>query len=365
MCIIIVFAGRRTGENHAVRHRNRKKLTSAARNGDRGASGIRRGRDRTLRKIQGESSPALRDGRCEAHTRHRNEPHSPGRGKDHREHRSCGRNAPDRAQRVPCPARAFARAGVRHQGRRVRRRVCTDSPHGGHQPAFHGRFPRRDFRQQPALRAHRQPHQIRQLSAHKGSDMAAVSGPQRPRSARGGSGAGRQRERRAARGRLCHHGGERDHGGALPCDFPRRPQAQARQHRHRLRRRRERGTRARPQSGRVHDRTAPRRDSPQHRADSRRHAGIRPRRAFCKHRARVQQHHRHTRGNATRRLRRDGSRLRRGTRRRKIPRHQMQKSGTAPCVCGAGRYGAQSEIQRRSAESRSRGGKRRRPRKRL
>ena len=86
------------------------------------------------------------------HPRHGNEPHPSRRGQDHRQHRACGRDAQAGRKCVPRSARTLARSRVRHQGRRVRRRICAGHPHGGHQPALHGRLPRRHVRQQPAFR---------------------------------------------------------------------------------------------------------------------------------------------------------------------------------------------------------------------
>ena len=47
-------------------------------------------------------------------------------------------------------AGAFPGAGLRHQGRRSRRRLCPGRSDGGYQPAFHRRFPRHRRGEQPA-----------------------------------------------------------------------------------------------------------------------------------------------------------------------------------------------------------------------
>ena len=74
--------------------------------------------------------------------------------------RSTARQAGDHL-----PARAGARAGVRHEGRRRRRRLLAGRADGGHQPALHRRLRRHRARQQPARGAHRQPHLPRQRSS--------------------------------------------------------------------------------------------------------------------------------------------------------------------------------------------------------
>src|SRR3990172_528003 len=62
------------------------------------------------------------------------------------------------ARGAPGPARlylhppALAGADLWHQGRRGRRRVLADYPHGGLQPPPDGRHPRRERGEQPARR---------------------------------------------------------------------------------------------------------------------------------------------------------------------------------------------------------------------
>ena len=58
--------------------------------------------------------------------------------------------APDWQKRGDRPAGALPGPGVRHQGRRRRRRLCPGGPHGGHQPPLHRRLPRHRRGQQPA-----------------------------------------------------------------------------------------------------------------------------------------------------------------------------------------------------------------------
>ena len=49
---------------------------------------------------------------------------------------------PDRKDGDRCAARAVARAVLRDEGRRYRRRLCAGRADGGHQPPLHRRFPR-------------------------------------------------------------------------------------------------------------------------------------------------------------------------------------------------------------------------------
>ena len=145
-------------------------------------------------------------------------PDARGRGQDHH-HRGSRRCAePARQARDTVPARAGARAGVRHEGRSGRRRLLAGGAHGGHQPAFHRRLRRRRARQQPARRAHRQPHlpgqsaRLRRAPHH----LAARGGRQRSRAAPDRHRPRRHRQRRAARGRLRHRRGVRGHGDPVP-----------------------------------------------------------------------------------------------------------------------------------------------------
>ena len=64
--------------------------------------------------------------------------------------------------------------GVRHEGRRGRRRLRAGGADGGHQPALHRRLRRDPARQQPARGDDRQPHQPRQRA--RASTCAASPG---------------------------------------------------------------------------------------------------------------------------------------------------------------------------------------------
>ena len=64
-------------------------------------------------------------------------------------------------------ARAVDGPGVRHEGRRGRRRLRPGGPDDRHQPALHRRLRRDRGGQQPALRPHRQPHPPGQRARHR------------------------------------------------------------------------------------------------------------------------------------------------------------------------------------------------------
>ena len=78
------------------------------------------------------------------------------------------------------------------------------------------------------------------------------------------------------------------------------------------------------------------------------HAGVRAWRAVCQHRARVQQRARHAHGHAPLRLRRDGGRLRRRSRRGEVSGHQVPARRAAAGRCRRGGDGARTENARRS-----------------
>ena len=109
-----------------------------------------------------------------------------GRRQDH-DHRGPGRRAqPYRQEGGDLPARALARAGVRHEGRRRRRRLRAGRADGGHQPALHRRLRRHPARQQPARGDDRQPHPPRQRARHRRAPhpVEARARHERPRAAR-------------------------------------------------------------------------------------------------------------------------------------------------------------------------------------
>ena len=137
------------------------------------------------------------------------------------------RQAPGRV-----PARALARPGLRHQGRRRRRRHDPGRPDGGPQPALHRRHPRHRRGQQPARGDARRLDPARQPAAHRRAErrLAARDGHERPRPAPDHRRARRPRQRLSARERLRHHRGLRGHGHhgrrarpAGPAPAPRAP----------------------------------------------------------------------------------------------------------------------------------------------
>ena len=77
------------------------------------------------------------------------------------------RAQPHRQEGDALPARALARAVVRHEGRRRRRRLRPGRADGGHQPALHRRLPRHHLGAQPAVGADRQPHLLGQRARHR------------------------------------------------------------------------------------------------------------------------------------------------------------------------------------------------------
>ena len=160
---------------------------------------------------------------------------------DHRRSRRCAQQ--DRQESGDLPARALARAGVRHEGRRGRRRLRAGGADGGHQPAFHRRLQRDRARQQPARGDDRQPHPSRQRARHRRAPhrLEARGGHERPRAARHHRLARRPRQRLPAPGRLRHRGRLRGDGDLLPGDVAEGPEGAPGQDRGRLH--------ARPEAG--------------------------------------------------------------------------------------------------------------------
>ncbi len=155
----------------------------------------------------------------QAHPRHRHQPDAGRRGQDDDDRRSRRRPQPHRQEGDDVPARALARALLRREGRRGRRRLRAGGAHGGHQPALHRRLPRHHVGAQPALRHARQPHLLgeRARARHPARRVAARARHERPGAARNRQLAGRRVERLSAPGRLRHHGRLRGHGDPLPC----------------------------------------------------------------------------------------------------------------------------------------------------
>ncbi len=138
------------------------------------------------------------------------------------------------------------------------------------------------------------------------------------------------------RGRVRHHGGLRGDGGVLPRQGPRRPGGAPRPDRHR----RDPRPQARHPQGREghrrHDGAAQGRPAAEPRADPRGQPGADPRRPLRPHRPRLQLGDRHAGRPAARRLHGDGGRLRRRSRRREVPGHQVPAGGPDPLGRGGG-----------------------------
>ena len=190
---------------------------------DRGAGRTRARRDRAVRPLQGEGlavrarpaqGPTGRQGRV----RHGHDADPGRRGQDDHAGRAHPGARRDRQEPGGVPARGVARSGVRHQGRRGRRRPHPGRPDGGPEPALHRRHPRDRRRQQPARGDDRRLDPARQPAPdRRAADPVAARGRhERPRAARHRGRPRRPRQRLSARDRLRHHRGVRgdgDHGG--------------------------------------------------------------------------------------------------------------------------------------------------------
>ena len=146
--------------------------------------------------------------------------------------------------------------GVRHQGRRRRRRHDPGRADGGPEPPFHRRHPRDRRGQQPARRASRRLDPARQPAQDRrpADRLAAGAGHERPRPAPGGARAGRAGQRLPARVRLRHHRGLRGDGDPRRGARPARPAGPPRRdHRGALLRRRQARDRGGPGRRRGHD----------------------------------------------------------------------------------------------------------------
>ena len=133
---------------------------------------------------------------------------------------------------VACLREAVARAGVRDQGRRGRRRPDPGRPDGGPQPPLHRRHPRDRRRQQPAGGDDRRLDPARQPAQHRraADRLAARRRHERPGAAPDRDRPRRPRQRLPARDRLRHHRRLRGHGdhGRLPRPAGPAPAARAR-----------------------------------------------------------------------------------------------------------------------------------------
>ena len=187
-------------------------------------------------------------------------------------------------------ARGVARAGVRDQGRRGRRRLHAGRPDGGPEPPLHGRPARDHRRQQPALGADRRAPAARQRATHRPAHdlLAPVHGHERPLAARHRHVARRPRERLPAADGLRHHRGERDHGARRRRPRPRRPPRPPRPDHDRPDLRGRAGDGRAAEGRRLDGRPPQGRDQAEPRPDARGAAGVHPLRPVREHRARQQ-----------------------------------------------------------------------------
>ena len=160
-----------------------------------------------------------------------------------------------------------------------------------------------------------------------------------------------------ARGGLRHHGGVGGDGDLLPRQGSRRPQSAARQHHRRLHARAQ--TRARQGAERAwrHDGAVEGCDRAKPGADARRHTGVHARRPVRQHRAWLQLGVGDHDGAQARRLRGDGSRVRRRPWRGEISRHQVPQGGLEARLRRGGRDHPRAEDARRREEGGSEEGK--------
>ena len=174
------------------------------------------------RTTQGEDLPRLPAHAAgspgwQAHPCHRHES-APGRWREnHHQRRPQRRALPPRQALDRLPARTVARPLLRHEGWRRRRWLLAGRADGGHQPAFHRRFPRHRQRAQPARGDDRQLHPPWQCRAHRhpADHLAARHGHERPGLARVDNRPRRPGQRFSARIRIRHRPGQRGDGGVL------------------------------------------------------------------------------------------------------------------------------------------------------
>ncbi len=133
----------------------------------------------------------------------------------------------------------------------------------------------------------------------------------------------RGRQRLCPRGRVRHHRRLGGDGDLLPRDRPRRPHQAARQRHRRPYPRPQAGLCPRPQGRRADDGAAQGRADAEPGADAGEQPGLHPWRAVRQHRPWLQLRDRHPHRAQARRLCRDRGRLRRRSRRREVPRHQV------------------------------------------
>ena len=129
--------------------------------------GIPRDEPRAVRPLQGQGVDGLRqvaEGSAERQADPGLGDHADaGRRRQDHDHGGTDRRAQqDRQEGDDVPARALARALVRDEGRRGRRRLRASGADGRHQPPFHRRLPRHHVGEQPAGGDARQQHLLGQ-----------------------------------------------------------------------------------------------------------------------------------------------------------------------------------------------------------
>ena len=255
------------------------------------------------------------------------------RGQDHDVDLADAGPREDRQGRPALPPRTLDGSGVRHQGRRHRRRLRAGRADGGHQPPLQRRLPRRHGRPQPAgVRARRlallrQPARYRRLKHH----LAADARCQRARAPVHGHRPRREDARRPARERVRDHRGVGGDGRARPRVRSRGPPRPPGADRRRVDGRRGAGH-GRAAAGRRGDgRDHEGRPEAQPRADARGPAGADPRRSVRQRRPRQQLDHRGPRGAQARGLRDHRGRVRERPGVPEVLRHRVPvREGSRP-----------------------------------
>ena len=166
----------------------------------------------------------------QARLRHRDHADEGGRGQDDDLGLADAGPRPHRPQAGALPARGLARAGLRDQGRRGRRRLRAGRADGGPEPALHRRHPRDRRGEQPARGDARGAHPARERARDRPAlgRLAALRRHQRPRSPQRRRRPRRPRERLRARVGLRHHRRLRGDGDRRRRPRPARPARAAR-----------------------------------------------------------------------------------------------------------------------------------------
>ena len=291
-----------------------------------------------LRPLQGEDLAEVHrhaegQARRQAGPRHRDQPHARGRGQDHdhrgprrRAERSIGKKA------MICLREPSLGPGVRHEGRRGRRRLCAGGADGGHQPPLHRRLQRHPLANN-LLAAMIDNHihhgnelgfDVRRITWKRVLDMndralrEITVGPRRPG------------QRLPARGRLRHRRRLGSDGDLLPRHQHQGPEGAPGQDR----RAATRASRSRcsPSDLKAHGAMAALLQdalAPNLVQTLENNPRDHPRRPVRQHRARLQLRARDADRAEARRLRRHRGGLRRRPRRREVRRHQVPQGGPA------------------------------------